>query len=98
MSNVQILGWSEATGGQHFDVTYIDALIGKTWWDGRALFFRIAEQYRKSINCAHGNVSSVISGKKGLNMLVTWRSTEQGLRTLPLRSRKKIADAIAAAV
>lgn len=84
MSNVQILGWSEATGGQHLDVTCIDALIGKTWWDGRALFFRIAEQHWKSINCAHGNVSSVISGKKGLNMLVTSEIRRAGPTNLAL--------------
>jgi hypothetical protein len=43
--------------------TYVDSLVGKTWWNRGALFFGIAEQLWKLLDSGHRYVSTIVPGK-----------------------------------
>lgn len=45
---------------------YVDAFVGEARGNGGALFFGLAEQYRKLLDGGHGNVSPVVARQKGL--------------------------------
>ena len=82
--------------------TYIYTLVRETGWDGRALFFGFGQEDGEFFDGGHGDVASVVSGEEGLRRFLLselLREVEEGeglvgQLALPLRSRKKTADAI----
>jgi hypothetical protein len=67
VSNVEILQSSSAPPkGLICRIAYVDAFVGKTWGYGGTFFFSLAEKDGKLFDSRHGNVASIVSGKKGL--------------------------------
>lgn len=69
MTDVEVLGAvRELFGVQSGSAkTYVDALVGEAGRYGRRLFFSFGKEDWELFDGRHGNVTSVVSGKKGLS-------------------------------
>jgi hypothetical protein len=47
-------------------VTHVDTLVGEAWWHGGRVFFGFGEEDGELFDGGHGNVTSVVTGEKGL--------------------------------
>ena len=88
-------------------LAHIDALVGEAWRNRRGFFFGLVQQGEELFNGGHGDVSAVVPCEKGLPIVeqampaISHGETTGahiravwGMRTLPFKSRKKIAEAI----
>lgn len=93
MSGRESRGWASCE-------SYVDTLVGEAWWNGGGFLFGFAKEDRELLDGGHGDITAVVSGQQGLSSNIksathpiSGRQLCSG-RTLPLRSRKKSADAM----
>jgi hypothetical protein len=67
VSDVEILQLPSAPPkGLVYSVPYVDAFVGETWWHSGAFFFSLTKKDGELFDSRHGNIPSIVSGKKGL--------------------------------
>jgi hypothetical protein len=76
--------------------THVDSLIRETRRNSRRLFFGFGKENGEFFNSGHREITPIVSSKKGLDISVSRLIRRERLTlTLPFKSRKKRAEAMA---